>query len=227
MKILVQKEGNSWTAFLLEAQCQQTGTSKDEAVAKCICNCGAKVGIEVIRLSDDDRNEWDRETSLDALLKQKKSKTWKKIMLGTHVNGAGLIRALQGKQCLIDDYAKRMIEQPTFRVAAQKQKIDLIRTSVMDLGFEFGTSLREIFGRAIDEFGWKLCPAEVGPQLRRQYVNQPLNEKITVATTPIRIPYVNERLFCLENTGQTMRLSERYGNLGTCLEPEEVLVFAA
>ena len=63
--------------------------------------------------------------------------------------------------------------------------------SALDLGFDGDeTSVREIYARALG-IGLELCPAEVGPILRLNYLDQPIGEFLNIAMWPIP-PYDGE-----------------------------------
>ena len=62
--------------------------------------------------------------------------------------------------------------------------VDLVVASVSELGFHDSAPLADIYWRA-GELGLELCPAEVAPLLRLQYVNQPLGEFLNIAMRPI------------------------------------------
>ncbi|TAL50662.1 hypothetical protein EPN81_02260 [Patescibacteria group bacterium] len=100
----------------------------------------------------------------------------------------------------IGDYTKSMMKHDDFRRSLREpdltqpdwkkwkikspEEITLIRLRVEDLGFPDGATTQEIFDRAI-LLGLELCPPEVGPQFRLQYVNQPMNEYIRVGMRQI------------------------------------------
>jgi hypothetical protein len=55
----------------------------------------------------------------------------------------------------------------------------------LDLGFgEDGATVQEIYARAL-QIGLELCPAEVGPILRLNYLDQPVGEFLNIAMRPI------------------------------------------
>ena len=60
----------------------------------------------------------------------------------------------------------------------------MVRLTVRDLGFERGATTEEIYKRA-KELGLELCPAEVGPNYRLKYQDQPLNEWIYIGMKQI------------------------------------------
>lgn len=64
------------------------------------------------------------------------------------------------------------------------EEAKLIRLRVGDLGFPGGATTDQIFAKA-QELGLELCPPEVGPQFRLQYVNQPMNEYVYVGMKQI------------------------------------------
>lgn len=58
--------------------------------------------------------------------------------------------------------------------------------SAAELGFKTGTaSLADIYARA-KQLGFGLAAAEVGPQLRLQYFDQPIGEFLIIGMGPIR-----------------------------------------
>jgi hypothetical protein len=64
--------------------------------------------------------------------------------------------------------------------------VELFAVSAAALGFQTGTaSLAEIYARA-QQLGFGLAAAEIGPQLRLQYLDQPLGEFLILGMAPIR-----------------------------------------
>ncbi len=81
--------------------------------------------------------------------------------------------------------ANDLLQTQEFTINPTKEKLDLVHLSVADLGFKEGARYDAICARAL-ELGLELCPAEVGPQLRLQYLNQPRGEWVVVAMEAIR-----------------------------------------
>jgi len=94
-----------------------------------------------------------------------------------------LIKEIKAK-FKVSDYAESMLKNADFTVSQEKENLTLIHLKVQDLGFSSGATTKEIFEKA-EELGLELCPAETGPQLRKQYLNQPLNEWLRIAMKPI------------------------------------------
>lgn len=81
--------------------------------------------------------------------------------------------------------AHNVMYDQAFKLASQKLDIHLVVTTARELGFQEKATRKEIYDRAI-ELGLYLCPAEVGPQLRKQFLNQPFNEWLLIAMEPIQ-----------------------------------------
>lgn len=110
---------------------------------------------------------------------------WKTVTLGTGLLTADPFRqAITQVRNRISDWADRTLGRPAFTVATQEIELDLVNVSALELGFTQSTTRREIYARAIER-GLELCPAEVGPQLRLQYQDQPLHEWLLVGMEPI------------------------------------------
>jgi hypothetical protein len=117
-------------------------------------------------------------------------KTWKTIKLGTGLKTADdFCKALWADRNIIGSGARDILSENTFKVSETEQKVELIDVSVRELGFKEITCYEDICKRA-SELGLDLCPAEVGPQLRLQWRDQPNGTCVAVAMNTI-----NDRVF--------------------------------
>jgi hypothetical protein len=133
---------------------------------------------------------------------------WKTITIGEY-KGANAVRAaIDAAPCPIamGDWADEILGRPAFPFSRIKLEIDLVVVSAAELGFgPDGASLHDIYARA-DTFGLDLCPAEVGPILRLNYLDQPLGEFLHVSMRPIAT-YAGELVdFTLGNGGSALLL---------------------
>ena len=111
---------------------------------------------------------------------------WKTIAVGTFRNSFALINALDAAGCSIGDSAEEILARPAFTLGAAKRNVELFAVSAAALGFRSGTaSLGEIYARA-QQLGFGLAAAEIGPQLRLQYLDQPLSDSLIIGMAPIR-----------------------------------------
>jgi len=114
-------------------------------------------------------------------LERKVFPTWKTIKLGTGLKKADDFRkAIKTAGMKISYWANDILGKPAFTVSETEQEVDLVVATPKELGFNGNTAYRDICNKAI-ELGLELCPAEVGPQLRRQYTDQPKDEWLVVA----------------------------------------------
>jgi hypothetical protein len=104
--------------------------------------------------------------------------TFKTITLGTYPSVAALENAL-GDLSL---RATSMMEKVS--VSRARTQVDLVTVSVRELGFRAGATLEAIVESG-KRLGLEVCPAEVGPQLRLQYPNQPESDSLLIAMEPI------------------------------------------
>ncbi len=120
---------------------------------------------------------------------------WQTIKIGTGVkSGKAFCSELEKKKFRIGDWASDILKQDAFTVATQEEDVDLVNLSVADLGFKKGARYDAICIRAL-ELGLELCPAEVGPQLRLQYPDQPRDKWLVVAMDALRDSNGNLRVF--------------------------------
>ena len=110
---------------------------------------------------------------------------WKTITVGTFANSFALRNALDAAGCGIGDSAGEILARPAFTVSATKTDVELMAVSAAELGFQTDTvSLADIYARA-QQLGFGLAAAEVAPQLRLQYLDQPIGEFL-VGMEPIK-----------------------------------------
>jgi hypothetical protein len=144
-----------------------------------------------------DHQEWI--TMLEAFLAVKAQginpawPAWKTIQLqlGTYKSNETLRQALVDAGFKINDEV-HILNQ--VEMASEPTKVDLVVVSIAELGFPNGASIAQIYEKALS-LGLELCPAEVGPQFRLQYPDQPNGEWILVAMEPILDSFGNHDVF--------------------------------
>jgi len=111
---------------------------------------------------------------------------WKTITVGTFANSFALRDALDAARCGIGDSAAEILARPAFTLSVTKADVELIAVSAAELGFQTDTaSLASIYARA-QRLGFELAAAEVAPQLRLQYFDQPIGEFLLLGMEPIK-----------------------------------------
>jgi hypothetical protein len=124
----------------------------------------------------------------DSKDKDPKWKVWKTIKIG------GKSDSVLNKQIESDLSFKGWGYNylPEYTTDSSERSIDLVVVSVADLGYkeDYEVIYNDLV-RAAESQGLKLCPAEVGPQLRLQYRNQPKDEWLYVMMDPIMEPPLN------------------------------------
>ncbi|NMB91825.1 hypothetical protein GYA37_03190 [candidate division WWE3 bacterium] len=112
-----------------------------------------------------------------------KPESFKIVEVGTYKDVKSLRKALEESGVQIGDWAGDILNKT--KLSKSKQSLDLVVLSVKELGFPQGTQLKDIYEAAKNQ-GLDLCPAEVGPQLRLQYPDQPNGEWLVIAMEPIK-----------------------------------------
>ena len=112
--------------------------------------------------------------------------TWKKITIGTFADPMRLRNELDGMGCNVGGQAAEVLARPAFTVSSQKTHVELVVLSPAQLGFTSDTvTLASVYERA-RQLGFELAAAEVGPQLRIQYLDQPMGEFLIIGMEPIK-----------------------------------------
>jgi len=131
---------------------------------------------------------------------------WKIVTLGRHRGVDAVRNALEDARIVIGDSADEILGRPAFTFVRTPRTLNLVVRSVGELGFSVpGATLADVHAQAL-RLGFELCPEEVGPQLRLQYLNQPVGEFLHVAMKPQR-RYDGEMTdFTLANSGAGLTL---------------------
>ena len=135
---------------------------------------------------------------------------WRTITIGTFADSSALLSALRAIGCDIGD-STAILAGRGFTVSGTKKEVKLLTVSATELGFFGGTaSLQKIYERA-QRLGFGLAPAEIAPQLRLQYLDQPIGEFLIIGMEPIR-----------KWTGESVILTVANGGAGLVLIGQDV-----
>jgi hypothetical protein len=152
--------------------------------------------------------------------------TWRTITLGTYKGVNAYRDTLDSARIRIGDSADEILGRPAFPYARTKTGVELAVLSAADLGVESDqSSLAEVYQRA-REAGLELCPAEVGPQLRLDYRNQPLGEALDIAMEPVATYSGDPTMLTLANWGTGLLLIGRDGRPESMVFRKSRFVFA-
>lgn len=154
---------------------------------------------------------------------------WKTINLGT-----GLVTPDDFRRVLcvaggfkISNWANDILGKSAFvnSVAKRLTEVDLcIATTAQLIGKAEGGTTREVFA-CIKRLGGILCPAEVGPQLRLQYLDQPNGEQLLIAMNPIISSDGDLHVFSVERHASGLWLHGDWGLPGSVWNPDYLWVF--
>jgi hypothetical protein len=136
---------------------------------------------------------------------------WKMITVGTFATSFALRNALDAAGCGIGDSAEEILARPAFALSHTKTDVELIAVSAAELGFQTGTApLADIYARA-QKLGFGLAAAEVAPQLRLQYFDQPIGEFL-IGMEPIKTWKGEPVILTVANGGAGLILIGRDGS---------------
>lgn len=82
-----------------------------------------------------------------------------------------LIEKLQQSFIMMNEYGERLFADDRFTTSEIKYTLQTVELTVGDLGFPDGAITAQIFSKA-REIGLELCPLELGPYLRLEYLDQ-------------------------------------------------------
>jgi hypothetical protein len=136
---------------------------------------------------------------------------WRTITVGTFKNSFALLSALDAAGCGIGSSAEEILARPAFTVGTTKTTVELFAVSAAELGFQTNTApLADIYARA-QQLGFGLAAAEVAPQLRLQYFDQPMGEFL-IGMEPIKTWKGEPVILTVANGGAGLVLIGRDGS---------------
>jgi len=137
-----------------------------------------------------------------------------------------LLEELKEKSMKVYEYAEKMMNHSEFTVSKEKEDANLIRLSVADLGLPGNPTTTQVCERA-KELGLELVPAEVGPQYRLQYEDQPSDEYLYMGMETIPGPGGRPCVFKLFRVGDGLWLHNGWADPDNQWLPYSVFVFRA
>lgn len=170
-------------------------------------------------------NELQRVTEGRGLGDGSQFQTWRTVKLGTHGTVEELKNAITSAGHNISDWSKDILGKPAFTLAGEESELELVKVTARELGFSKGATRKDIYNRAIEQ-GLMICPAEVGPQLRLQYADQPIGEWVIIAMEPIIDSGGDPGMFSVRRDGDGESWLNTYcGNPGSVWGADSVFVF--
>lgn len=150
---------------------------------------------------------------------------WKAIIMGNYPTAIALRDAVARRKIWIGKLAAQMLRLPTFTLVSTHSSVDLSIVTVGELGFgSDGASFAAIHAHAV-AIGLDLCPPEVGPQLRLQYLDQRIGEYLTVGMTPLPTADGSDACFVVGNGGAGLFLIGRSAAPNMAIPPQSIFVF--
>jgi hypothetical protein len=130
---------------------------------------------------------------------------WRTTTLGSYKGVNAYRDALDAAKIKIGDAADEILGRAAFPYAREKTVVELTVVSAAELGVESESSLADFYNRA-RQLGLMLCPAEVAPQLRLDYRDQPFGETLIIAMEPVNTYSGEPTILSLVNWGSGLAL---------------------
>jgi hypothetical protein len=149
---------------------------------------------------------------------------WKTITIGTFANSFALLNALNAAGCGIGDLAYEVLARPAFKVSNVRTNVELFVVSAAELDFLTDTvPLADIYARA-QRLGFGLAAAEVAPQLRLQYFDQPMGAFL-IGMEPIKTWDGAPAILSVANGGAGLVLVGRDGSAAAEVPVQSRFIF--
>ncbi len=132
---------------------------------------------------------------------------------------------LQKADIQISGYAKDMLKSSDFTTERKQKGIGTVRLRVQDLGFDSYATTDQLYAKA-KELGLELCPAEVGPDLRLKYQDQPNGEWLYIGMQQIADSDGHPNVFELIRHGEELWLYDSLAGPGNEWGPGVGFVFS-
>lgn len=136
-------------------------------------------------------------------------RVFRTVKLGTEKGGKDFAKDIEGKRMKVSMAAGDLLANLGFRITPKEMELDLVAITGKELGFEEPTEFQNIVVKA-KEMGLQLCPAQVGPELRLQYDDQPPGPWLVIGMEPMNDSKGSPKLFGLGWNDNGLHL-ETYG----------------
>lgn len=108
---------------------------------------------------------------------------WRTVTIGNHAsNKQSFKEMIEAAGMNVSSWAEEILKD--VEIIKEPQTLNLVKVTVEELGLTGLSTTKQIYDAAQAQ-GLSLCPAEVGPQLRLQYADQPKGEYALIAMEPI------------------------------------------
>ena len=150
---------------------------------------------------------------------------WKTISIGTFPDTFALLAALSAIGCGVGNSAAEALARPAFTLSGTRTTVTLLTVTAADLGFRGETlPLRQIYKLA-QQLGFGLAPPEIAPQLRLQYLDQPVGEFLVIGMNPIQTWTGEEVILTVANGGAGLILIGQDGRADAEIPVTSRIVF--
>jgi len=136
-----------------------------------------------------------------------------------------LEKALVSGGFRVNDYARDLLRSRCFTTLPDQQTLSLVRVTVSDLGLTGCPTTDQIYTKATS-LGLELCPAEVGPQLRLTYKDQPFGEWLYIGMKQIAASRGDPSVFGLDRFGVGSWLGGYSADPDSPWDPKDGFVFS-
>jgi len=118
--------------------------------------------------------------------------------------------------CNISKYGNDIMGKRAFAasIPQMEEDVEFVYASNEELGYPNGATRLQSCEAGL-RLGWKLCLASDGLEIRRHYLNQPLNEWMLIAMEPIADSDGDLEVFRIAHNDDGLWLSTYYGNPGS------------
>ena len=150
---------------------------------------------------------------------------WRTTTLGAYKGVDAYRSALDAAKIKIGDAAEEVLGRPAFPYGRTKTDVQLTLVWASELGVESESALAAVYNRA-RQLGLVLCPAEIGPQLRLDYRDQPVGEALDIAMEPVATYSGALTILALVNFGSGLALIGGDGRSDATVPRARRFVFA-
>jgi hypothetical protein len=199
------------------------GPNKSRLLALAICLLGLAASSSV-SLAQEQPIPRGLSSGLD-LSTQAPFHIWRTTTLGSYKGVNAYRDGLDAAKIKIGDAADEILGRAEFPYAREETVVELAVVSAAELGVESESSLADFYNRA-RQLGLMLCPAEVAPQLRLDYRDQPLGETLIIAMGPVNTYTGEPTILSLVNWGTGLALLGGTGRSDFMVHPYLRFVFA-